>query len=444
MADKPWAQMTADERRAWRIDQWRNPDIPFDSPEAEAAYKARVDRLVAAYNLEKADRVPVNLMGGFWPAEWAGMTPYDVMSDPVKAAQAWKGFNLEFPMDGLVASAFAAVSSPMLESLDYWSYHWPGHGVAKAASFQYNEKEWMVPEDYDHLISDPSDYMLRVYLPRTVGAFTGFGGLSSFWDFIEMPFCSFHMLGWGSPEMTEGLERLAAASREAGSWAESTFGMVVELMSAGLPNRIAGGSKAPFDILGDTMRGTRGVIMDMFRYPDKVLAACERLVPVAIDWALKRPGVLGTPIIFLPLHKGADGFMSDEQFRTFYWPTLRAVILGLIDEGVIPFMFAEGGYNSRLEVIMDLPKGKTIWLFDQTDMARAKETIGQVACIQGNVPCSLLYAGTPEETAEYCRKLIDTAGEGGGFILDTGAVADSGKSENLRAMITTAEDYGKY
>ena len=35
---------------------------------------------------------------------------------------------------------------------------------------------------------------------------------------------------------------------------------------------------------------------------------------------------------------------------------------------------------------MDLPKGKTIWLFDQTDMARAKETIGQVACIQGNVP----------------------------------------------------------
>ncbi len=32
MAEKPWAQMTADERRSWRIDQWRNPDIPFDSP----------------------------------------------------------------------------------------------------------------------------------------------------------------------------------------------------------------------------------------------------------------------------------------------------------------------------------------------------------------------------------------------------------------------------
>ena len=172
------------------------------------------------------------------------------------------------------------------------------------------------------------------------------------------------------------MERLAAASRSADAWAQSMFGLVGELMSLGFPNYFAAGSKAPFDILGDTMRGTRGVVMDMFRYPDKVLAACERLVPVAINWALKRPGVLGTPVIFLPLHKGADGFMSDEQFKTFYWPTLRAVILGLIEEGCIPFMFAEGRYNQRLEAIMDLPRGKTVWLFDQTDMARAKETIG--------------------------------------------------------------------
>ena len=88
---------------------------------------------------------------------------------------------------------------------------------------------------------------------------------------------------------------------------------------------------------------------------------------------------------------------------------------------------------------MDLPKGKTIWLFDQTDMARAKQTIGQVACIEGNVPLSLIYAGTAEETAAYVAHLIDVAGKGGGYILDIGAVADAGKDENLRAMIDTAQ-----
>jgi len=222
------------------------------------------------------------------------------------------------------------------------------------------------------------------------------------------------------------------------------FPVLGQLMAMGFPGYLGGASKAPFDILGDTLRGTRGLIVDMFRCPDKVLEACERLVPVAIRWALKRPGGPATPVVFLPLHKGADGFMSDEQFKTFYWPTLRKVIMGLIDEGIIPFLFAEGRYTSRLEVISDLPKGKTVWLFDQTDMAKAKETIGRVACMQGNVPLSLLHAGTPEQVADYTRLLIDTVGPGGGYILDVGAVADSGRGENLHAMIDTAREYGVY
>jgi hypothetical protein len=316
--------------------------------------------------------------------------------------------------------------------------------VAKEASYQYNEKEWMLPEEYDHLISDPSDYMLRTYLPRTVGAFAGFAGLSSFFDFVELPFVSGHIGGWGSPQMADGLERLASASRDVASWAQATFAKIGELMSLGFPAYFGGATKAPFDILGDSLRGTRGVVTDLYRRPDKVLAACERLVPVAIDFVFKRPGGLHTPVVFIPLHKGADGFMSDEQFHKFYWPTLRAVLLGLIEEGAIPFLFAEGRYGSRLEAIMDLPKARTVWLFDQTDMARAKQTIGKVACIQGNVPLSLIYAGTPEETVAYTRALIESAGKGGGFVLDIGAVADWGKEENLHAMIETAHKYGRY
>jgi uroporphyrinogen-III decarboxylase len=77
-------------------------------------------------------------------------------------------------------------------------------------------------------------------------------------------------------------------------------------------------------------------------------------------------------------------------------------------------------------------------------MARAKETIGKVACIQGNVPLSLLHAGTTEEVADYTRRLIDDAGEGGGLIVDFGAVADEGKEENLHTMIKTAKEYGVY
>ena len=445
MAEKPWADMTADEKRAWRIDRWRNPGVDFVSPEAEAEYKARVDRLLAALELRVPDRVPVSLNTGFWPALSAGLTPYESMNDPARARKAWIDFNSRFQPDAMSDPVHYTMPGEMFEALDYKLYAWPGHGVAKEGSYQYNEKEWMLPEEYDHLISDPSDYMLRTYLPRTVGAFAGFSQLSSLFDFIELPFVSGHTGGWDSPEMIAGLERLAAAGRLRNNWwNETAVPVMVQLMSLGFPAYRSCGTKAPFDILGDTLRGTRGVVVDMFRCPDKVLAACERLVQVAVDWPLKRPAAPATPVVFVPLHKGADGFMSDEQFKTFYWPSLRKMLIGLIDEGMIPFCFAEGRYNTRLEAIMDLPKGKTVWLFDQSDMARAKETIGTVACLEGNMPLSLLYAGTPEEVAARTRELIDVAGDGGGYILDIGAVADEGDDENLAAMIKTAREYGVY
>jgi hypothetical protein len=444
MAEKTWTDMTSDERLAWRIDRWRNPDIQFASPQAEADYKARVDRVLAAIELRKPDRVPVRLNTGFWPAKSGGLTPHEAMSDAKRAARAWKDFNLKFQPDVSVDPLHNTVPGSMFEALDYKLYSWPGHGVPKEASYQYVEKEWMLPEEYDHLISDPTDYMLRTYLPRTVGAFAGFANLSSLFDFIELPFVFGQVGGWGTDEMAAGLKRLAKAADVLSDWTKVVFPSMGEVMALGFPPYAGSATKAPFDILGDTLRGTKGVLVDMFRHPEKVLTACERLVQIAIDWPLRRPGAPASPVCFIPLHKGADGFMSDEQFRKFYWPSLRATLIGLIEEGYIPFLFAEGGYNSRLDVIKDLPKASTVWLFDQTDMAKAKATIGKVACIEGNVPLSLIYAGTAEDTTKYVRHLIDVAGEGGGLVVDVGAVADGGKIENLRAMIKTVEDYGRY
>jgi hypothetical protein len=436
--------MTPDEKRSARLDKWRNPEVEFKNSQAEADYKARVDRLITAINLEKPDRVPINLNVGFWPARMAGLTPYDAMTDPT-AGKAWVDFTLEFQADSMTDLASCTVPASIFEALDYKLYSWPGHGVPHEAGYQYNEKEWMLPEEYAHLISDPTDYLLSTYLPRTVGAFAGFAGLTALWDYIELAFVSAGVGGWASPEMLDGLEKLIQAARARNAWREGTVAPAVgEMLSLGFPPYRRGATKAPFDILGDTLRGTRGVSVDMYRRPGEVLAACERLTQIAIDWTLARRPDPATPIIFIPLHKGADGFMSDEQFHTFYWPTLRKLLIGLIDEGLIPLCFAEGRYNTRLETISDLPKGKTVWLFDQTDMARAKETIGKVACIEGNMPSSLLHAGTTDEVAAFTRNLIDVAGEGGGFIVDMGAVVDDGKAENLRTMIETAKEYGVY
>jgi uroporphyrinogen-III decarboxylase len=107
-------------------------------------------------------------------------------------------------------------------------------------------------------------------------------------------------------------------------------------------------------------------------------------------------------------------------------------------------LFAEGSYNSRLDSVNDFPKGSIIWWFDQTDISRAKDILGDTCCICGNLPSSLLVTGNPQQIKEACRNLIETAGKGGGYILSPGAMADEAKLENLKAMVEAANDYGIY
>jgi len=118
--------------------------------------------------------------------------------------------------------------------------------------------------------------------------------------------------------------------------------------------------------------------------------------------------------------------------------------MGVVDEGCVPLLFAEGSYNRRLEIVKDLPRASVIWWFDQTDMARAKKILGGNACISGNVPTSLMCTGTPQAVKEYCRNLIAVCGKGGGYILTGGAAVHKANPDNLRAMMEAVKEYGVY
>jgi len=135
--------------------------------------------------------------------------------------------------------------------------------------------------------------------------------------------------------------------------------------------------------------------------------------------------------------------MSDEQFRTFYWPTLKKVVMGLIDAGLIPYVFTEGDYTSRLEIIKDVPRGKVIYHIER-DLFKAKEILGSISCLTGGPPNSLLCTGTPDEVRDYCKKLIDIVGKDGGYILDPEAPMVDEDPRNVKVMIDFFKEYGVY
>jgi uroporphyrinogen-III decarboxylase len=448
--EKQWEEMSADEKQEAQFQKLLTPkdpegnDLKFQSKEAEDNYKASVTRIKDAIQMKKEpDRIPVTILPNMFPFLNAGITVEEAMYNYDKCTEVFKKFILEFKPD-MHIGASGPGPGKFYEILDYKLYSWAGHGVSPTSTYQCHEKEYMKPEEYDLFMADPSFYFRNFYLPRVFGALEGFTMLPAFTGILEMYGVAFNFIPYALPPVQNTFKTLFEAGAEALKWAMAMGGTDIELKTLGFPNILGGFTKVPFDVLGDTLRGTRVIMMDIYRRPDKLLQALDALVPIMIGMGIGSMQQTGNPLIFMPLHKGADGFLSDEQFKKFYWPHFKKVIEGLVEGGCIPLPALEGHWTTRMDVIKDVPKGKTLWMVDQSDMEKTKKTLGKNACLCGNVPSSLLQLGTPDEVKAYCKKLVDTAGKDGGYIMSNGAFLDEGKAENVKAMVDTAKEYGVY
>lgn len=449
--EKSWEQMSADEKQEAKFQELlslkdaEGNDIQFQSPEAKEKYKANLTRIKDAIQMKKTpDRVPTLVLPSMFAFLHGGITPYEAMYDYEKATTAFKNFIIEMDPDMHIGAAQAGPGR-FYDMMDYKLYAWPGHGVAKEHCYQMLDGEYMKAEEYDLLISDPTRFFISTYLPRVFGVLDGFHMMPNFTGIQEIYGVAGDFIPFGLPPVVEMFKKLAEAGEEALKWAMAMGGLNAELTSLGYVNILgAGFSKAPFDTIGDTLRGTREIMMDMFRRPDKLLEALDAMVPVMVDVGLGAMRTNGNPLVFMPLHKGADGMMSDEQFKKFYWPTFKKVMEGLIEGGCIPFPALEGHWNTRLEIIQDVPRGKTIWMVDQSDINKAKDTLGQNACLAGNIPSSMLGLVSVDEVKDYAKNLIDYCAKDGGYIMCNGAFFDEAKGENVKAFIDVTKEYGVY
>ncbi len=431
-----WENLDWKERRARRFQHWLEaPGIEFQSEKARQDYRERAQLLIDVLSLKKPARVPTTTSVGFYVGKYSGLTKREAMHDYDKAAAALIKYHEDFRPDFQAASVAPA---RVFELLELELVDWPGRGLSDDTPWQYREAEYMREDEYDALIADPEVFFRRYLLPRFGGAFSGLAAFPPLTDMMEATTMLFALPAFADPALLAGMEKLAAAARECLAYLMAMGKAGMDAAGRlGIPSSFAGLAKAPYDILADTLRGTKGIMIDRFRRPEKILAACERLVPIVIEWGVRQASRPGGPLIVFVLHKGADAFMSDADFRTFYWPTLKCVMKGLIDEGIVPAMFAEGSYNKRLEVIADpeLPEGSVLWMFDQTDMVAAKRALGGRAAIAGNVPTALLALSTPAEVEKYVIDLLEDCAKDGGFLLQNGAVLDDAKAECVKAML---------
>ncbi len=410
----------------------------------QQAYAEREKRIYDAIQLKVPDRVPVFFNMYLFAAKYTGMSMKEAFYNSERWAAANKKTVLDFEPD-LAFPIGIPTSGQALEAAGFNQYRWPGHGAPDNSGHQFVEGEYLKADEYDAFLRDPTDFAVRTIAPRVFGALSPLAKLPSLEAFMQ-GFNGVNVVNaaLGDPEVLAAIESLCKSAREAAKFNAATRRYNSEMKDLGFPTFTGGNAQAPFDVVSDYMRGMKGSMIDMYRQPDKLLATCEKIYPYILNQAISGTKRTGVPRVYIPLHRGADGFMSDRQFQTFYWPGLKRIVCDLIDNGLTPVVHWEGVWNERLDYLAELPKGKVFGYFNATDLAKAKKALANNMCIVGGVPNTLLQVGTPGQVRSYTKELIETVGKDGGFIICSRGPMDTVEPELVRVFFDSVREYGVY
>ncbi len=441
MFERPenWKELSPLERRKVRLDAWQFAPVAFVSPEAEAKYKEKISRLRKIYDMEPHDR-PVadpSMGAGQYAVYRKGIIGKDFIYNHEKLREPILEFHREFDPD--VSVRAAAYPGKLWDRLDFKLYVWGGQNLSDNLTIQAVEGEYMLPEEYKDFIADPTAFWLKKYLPRAYGILDPLSMLPDFPRISESLDTISLLAPFGSPPFQEMLQKMMEAGNELKQILDVVGQTAAAVKAEGFPTMGSNMVKTPFDYLGDTLRGTKGILMDMFRRPDDLLAACEAYVPILIKSIIEASDGSGAPRAMYVLHKGADGFMSDEQFKKFYWPTWKQVMLALYEEGITNYLFIEGSYNQRLEYLAEMPEKSLVCHFDQTDMSRVKDVLSEKHIIAGNVPASLMATGTVDDVRTYCEGLVAMFEDAPAYILAHGCSFEETTDEKLKAFMDSVK-----
>ena len=407
----------------------------------------REKRILDAIQLKEPDRVPVVFFDvPLLACRYAGLPYSAAYYDAPAWRAAFKKMFADLEPDGWAVAG--RESGAALEATGTNSTLWPGGNLPPDVGNQVIEQEFMKEDEYDLFLADPSDFIVRVWLPRVYDSLKPLANLPPLMN-LGTNIAMLSMI-FTSEEFTQLAEAMKRAGEAATKWNHEMGRMDIEMASLGFPDTLTqsfGGVQPPFSGFSNNFRTYRGVVLDMFRQPEKLKAALNKLVEYRIATAtpaMKKAGKLAICSSGEP-HRVSDEFMTLKQFEEFVWPNWKRSIEVTLNLGYDTiWMFFEGRRDKQLEYFTGFPKGSQIILFEKTDIFRAKEILGDRVCLMGNVPLSLLQLGSPQDVEEYCKKLIKVCGKGGGFILANGGGIYDAKPENMRAMVDSVKKYGWY
>jgi len=367
------------------------------------------ERMEAAVKLEPLDRIPcAPLMDVYFPSRYKGWTTSQGLYNMRKGFHAivdiydelggWDGMILPGYSLPLTPHAYSGVATGKTIN--------PGRELGEDEVAQFVETVALTRQDYDDIIN------------------LGWNGFRMKVKDRFNPYPEERIIGWTQNQMEQYKYELEF-------W-----------RNRGIRSLCGAITQSPLMILS-TSRTLLEITKDIYRIPDKLEAVMEAMLDDLIADTIEAAKISGEPGVMLVMERGGCFYYSLEVYERFEYPHMKKMVEAFAREGLITVMHLDQDYTLNLPYFKDLPAKMVVAELDSmTDIFKAKEALKGHMCIAGDVPAALSALGTPEEVEEYCKKLIDVVGEGGGFILSSGCtVPVDCKIENLKAMVNTAKSY---
>jgi uroporphyrinogen-III decarboxylase len=367
------------------------------------------ERMEAAVKLEPLDRIPcAPLMDVYFPSRYKGWTTSQGLYNMHKGFHAivdiyddlggWDGMILPGYSLPVTPHAYSGVATGKTIN--------PGRELGEDEVAQFVETVALTRQDYDDIIN------------------LGWNGFRMKVKDRFNPYPEERIIGWTQNQMEQ-------------------YKYELELWrNRGIRSLCGAITQSPLMILS-TSRTLLEITKDIYRIPDKLEAVMEAMLDDLIADTIEAAKISGEPGVMLVMERGGCFYYSLEVYERFEYPHMKKMVEAFAREGLITVMHLDQDYTLNLPYFKDLPAKMVVAELDSmTDIFKAKEALKGHMCIAGDVPAALSALGTPEEVGEYCKKLIDVVGEGGGFILSSGCtVPVDCKIENFKAMVNTAKSY---
>ena len=287
--------------------------------------------------------------------------------------------------------------------------------------FQHPEQSYMELEEYDAFIENPFDYFLENLTPRISTAYS-----------------------YGAPARTiyYGMALLSNAdvsrvTMPANAYIKEKYGYWSAPAGSSAPQFV------PFDLIADHIRGFTKITVDIRRYGQKVIDACNAFLPFAI-WAGMNPVQTSVGSNMIATHMAA--FLKTKDFEKYYWPTFKAVCHKGAERGQAMYIILEENWDRYIDYLEELPYG-TRFAVELGDSQLYKDRLGKTMILTGFYKVDNFRLKTKEQCIDEAKRIIDILAPGGNYLfaLNKGAlVGEDIIPENYVATLEYVKEHSKY